>query len=232
MKTTYFKAINLFSQASTESLDTLSQFTQRHFYKKNNLLLDYDQSKNTFLYVVSGWIKLFKETNDGVEVIVDVITQNHYCGESFMFDATEREPYKALSISDVEFLTMPTYIIKRLIVTDHIFALHFLRATLEKQQHNNNHREHLTMQNATERIACFILRLLDSKKLTLELPYDKTLLASHLGMRPETFSRALKNLSKQCGVHVQGGNINIDHPDNLIRYVYEHCSNIYPCNLH
>ncbi len=92
--------------------------------------------------------------------------------------------------------------------------------------------EHLSIQNAAQRIGCFILRLCPIDKtedITINLPYDKALVAAKLGIRPETFSRALMKLRKSCNIEVNGDSIYIVNINTLNKYVCKQCSLIYPC---
>jgi len=52
----------------------------------------------------------------------------------------------------------------------------------------------------------------------LNLPYEKALIASRLGMQPESFSRALKRL-KPIGVEVRGDDVTITDIRSLCAYV-------------
>ena len=63
----------------------------------------------------------------------------------------------------------------------------------------------------------------------VKLPYDKTLVASKLGMQPETFSRALSKLKKNTGIEVQGSIITIPDFKMLSDYCCSVCSSEYPC---
>lgn len=232
----FFKDLPLFTLACSENLEMLAKSSKLLTYRKNQTF-SYERTKNIFIYVIKGWLKLFKETSDGVETIVDILGEGNYCGEHFIFDIAENEPYKAQSISHVKLLVIPIQNLRHVITHDHTFALNFLKHNLRKQQRLHIQREHLSTQNATDRIACFILRLCEAKSLPqktlkLTLPYDKTLLASQLGMRPETFSRALNNLKRKCGIHIKGGQIDINNLTTLINYVCHHCSNMNPCNVH
>ena len=52
----------------------------------------------------------------------------------------------------------------------------------------------------------------------MRLPYDKKLIASRLGMKPETFSRALAQL-RNHGVTIKGGDARIADLAVLHRHV-------------
>jgi hypothetical protein len=55
---------------------------------------------------------------------------------------------------------------------------------------------------------------------TFELPFDKSLIARRLGMKPETFSRALAKL-RGIGVETQGATVNVEDLDRLRAYCEE-----------
>ncbi len=54
--------------------------------------------------------------------------------------------------------------------------------------------------------------------MQLNLPYEKALIASRLGMQPESFSRALKQL-RPLGVEVRGDDVTISDIKALAAYV-------------
>lgn len=234
MKNTAFQQIEPFKQASSASINQLSQSAKRHVYKKNTILLDHCKATHTFLYVTNGWVKLFKESAEGEEIILDVLTKGHYCGDEFLFSAEEADAYSVQAATEVEVITLPLSAVKKLLVFDNGLLLGFLEQALKKQRHMHIETEHLNIQNAAQRIGCFILRLCDQhngQKMTVTLPYDKLLLASRLGMRGETFSRALKKLSKECNLKVHAQTVEITCRDQLVKYICPHCSKTFPCEI-
>jgi CRP/FNR family transcriptional regulator, transcriptional activator FtrB len=76
--------------------------------------------------------------------------------------------------------------------------------------------KNLKLRTATERVGCYVLAL--SKRQgtpdRAELPYEKNLIASELGLARESFSRALSALRKS-GVVVRGDTIDIRDPARL-----------------
>jgi hypothetical protein len=76
--------------------------------------------------------------------------------------------------------------------------------------------EHRTKCSSAHRL--FLLRLcnLDADgPIRLNLPYHKTLIASRLGMKAETFSRALAKLRQETGIRIKGAAVEIDTVDQL-----------------
>ena len=70
--------------------------------------------------------------------------------------------------------------------------------------------EHIKLLSAPQRIADFLLRLCPVREggCTIELPYEKALIANRLGMKPESLSRALGKL-RPLGVSVDRENVTI-----------------------
>jgi CRP/FNR family transcriptional regulator, dissimilatory nitrate respiration regulator len=70
--------------------------------------------------------------------------------------------------------------------------------------------EHMKLLTAPQRIADFLIRLCPKSEgpHSIELPYDKALLANRLGMKPESLSRALAKL-RQIGVTVDRESVTI-----------------------
>ncbi len=232
MQEFFFKKTPLFSAATPDTLRTLSQLAKRHSYKKGCLILNNKQASHTFLYVINGFLKIFKESTNGEEVIVDILSKDHHCGEYFIFQPNQDEAYHAQAITDVEIFTLQISPLRKLITGDHQLTLQFLQYTLQKQQDLNMEVEHLTIQSAIQRIGCFILRISElshGQNVKLHLPYDKVLLASRLGMRAETFSRALAKLCAQCDITIEGDILHIGDIHTLACNICLHCSKIFPC---
>jgi len=232
MKTIYLQKIDFLNGASTQSLDKVSKISKQHFYKKGVTILNQRQSTVTFLYVIQGWIKIFRESISGEEILVDIIGQHQSCGEPFLFDRDINDTYTVQSISNIEIITIPIHKLKNIMLTDNMLTLSILEKALQKQRRFYMDFEHLLIQNAAQRIGCFLLRLCDQTNntdITLRLPYDKVLLASHLNMRAETFSRALIKLTTQCGLVLKKEGIYIPNLNTLSQYICLHCSKTFPC---
>ncbi|NQY43290.1 MAG: Crp/Fnr family transcriptional regulator [Legionellales bacterium] len=224
--------IELFSKLNPENIDRIVKSSTKKFYKKGNIILNNTLIINNFLYVINGWVKFFNICEDGEESIIDILTKNNFHGEQFIFQKPlNNNCYSSNAITNVEALIIPLYIIKECINNNHKFSVNFLQTILEKQHNLNMEIEHLNLQNAVQKIGCFILRLcsINEGNTTVELPYNKTLLAARLGMQPETFSRALAKFHKQCNIDINKETVYIHDIEQIINHVCEHCTEGFPC---
>lgn|SRR3990167_509168 len=220
-----------FENLPFDVMQKIAEHTKLSYYKKGTLIFNAYEANLHFIYLNKGWVKLFRNSNDGAEIIVDILHDNHYAGENFIFDKTTLL-YEAEALSDIECLLIPIDCLKQIIKENHQFSLNLLTLSLQKQQKLTLEVEHLTIKNATERMGCFLLRLCTLKKsndITIQLPYDKSLLASRLGMRAETFSRALNKICHACDIHINGDILHIQTLDKLIAFVCQKCSQTFPC---
>ena len=224
-------SIALFQSLPSDVLTKLSQAARLQYFKKGTLLFDETKASHYFIYAIKGWVKLYRTAADGSEVIIDVFNDNQYAGEIFLFEENGRS-YCVEAIYDLELMVIPIEQLKLFITEYHSLSLVLLKATLNKQNKLIMEVEHLSIKNAMQRLGCFLLRLCTLQKtedITIKLPYDKSLLASRLGIRPETFSRALSKLCDEYNIQVNGDVLKFKSIIDLASHVCEHCSKTFPC---
>lgn len=221
----------LFKGVSDETLARFSQEGRLFQYPKGKLLYLQDDEAKSFYLIVRGWVKLFRETIEGTEAVIDVLTNGHLLGKSAVFN-NGLHGASAECVEEVQLISFPIRLLKQAIEEDPKLALNMLTSMSAHRRQQGREIEHLNIQNAPQRIGCFLLRLCPLNKeteITLHLPYDKTLIAARLGMKPETFSRALAKLKGETGIHIHGSTVKIHDMQALVSYTCSHCSSTFPC---
>lgn len=226
------RANALFKNCSDAFFESLSGAVDIKKHSKGHLLFVTGDPAGRFFLIQSGWVKLFRETLDGSQAIVDIFTAGHLFAETAIFE-NDQYPYSAEAVEPCEIISLPLAILKKEIETNNKLALDMLASMARYRHQQQQEIEHRALQNAPQRIGCFLLRLANQDKtgpVKIQLPYDKMLVASRLGMQPETFSRALNKLKEKTGIKINGATIEMDSLDQLARYSCSACSSEFPCN--
>jgi CRP-like cAMP-binding protein len=224
--------IDFFAAIPEEWLKGLHNLGRVQKFSKGQVLATQGDPAEFFYMIESGWVKLFRETLDGDEVIIDVLPQGYVFGETSMFEDGQYS-YGVEIIENCSLKAYPLNPLKEYVESNPEIALAMLRHLTQKGKMKDREIEHLTVMNAPQRIGCFLLRLCKVKQpapILLHLPYDKTLIASRLGMQPETFSRALNRIQADTGIKVSGSSVEISDLGKLITYTCIACSNVFPCD--
>ncbi len=226
------KTINIFKSLDDEqAIERLGQGVVESKQPKGKVFFIHGDEATRFYYIKSGWVKLFRETLDGDQAVVDILPQGHIFGETSIFEQ-DVYPYSAEAVEPCVILSFPLTNLKAEIENNNKLALAMLNAMAKYRRQQDQEIEHRVIQNAPQRIGCFLLRLVQQDSngvVKIHLPYDKTLLASRLGMQPETFSRALSKLKKQTGIRVTGSTIEMDSINSLVQFSCSACSSEFPC---
>ena len=216
------RGASLFSNLSDQEIACFADAAQARTYKKGKILYLQDEPADFFYVICGGWIKLFHATAEGEEVVIDMLTTGHMVGENALFEQG-RQTCNAEVIEDVHLLSIPSKLLKEQIRVSPAVALSMLSSM------SRHHRRHYgeialnAMQSAPQRIGCFLLRLCPrttNKDIVIHLPYDKALIASTLGMKSATFSRAVNILRQKTGIRISGSRVEIDSTERLIKFVY------------
>jgi len=223
--------IPLFQGGSDLFLKALDTDSRVHSHEKGKVLFLHEDPAESFFIIRTGWIKLFRETLDGAQSIVDILTAGQIFGETALFE-NDQYTYSAEVVEKAEVIHIPMSILKSEIESNNALALNMLSSMARYRKQQDQEIEHRTIQNAPQRIGCFLLRLANQDEtgsFQISLPYDKTLVASRLGMQPETFSRALSKLKEKTGIRVKGSVIEVDNLNQLTDFSCAACSSEFPC---
>ncbi|MBO6505880.1 MAG: Crp/Fnr family transcriptional regulator [Kordiimonadaceae bacterium] len=222
----------LFKGASEDTIGKLSAAGQVLKLDKGEALFMQEDPAEWFYIMLSGWVKLFRETMDGAEAVIDMATRGELVGETAIFE-DGMHSYCAAAAEKVEVLRLPSSLLKKAVNDEQPVALSMLSSMSRHRKRQSREIESLTLQNASQRIGCFLLRhcnQLEEDQIDLQLPYDKSLIAARLGMKSETFSRALNKLRQETNIEVKGSMVQIPSIDVISTYSCSACSNEFPCS--
>lgn len=229
----FLKSVPFFYGFDDSDIKNLLNNTKCKNYNKNRMLLLHGDASEYLYVIVEGWVKLFQETPGGKESIVGLYTIGDTFGRRACLSEGSKHPYNAQIVEDSIILEMPTRDIRNLLKSNNNLAFAMLASMSRHIGRLELQLEHHTVMNASQRIGCLLLKLAMGQKAgkaTLNLPNNKTLLASHLGMQRETFSRTLNGLEK-AGVHTKGGNVVVEDLTKLRNHACSSCSNSGICEV-
>ena len=176
-----------------------------------------------FYIVLDGLVKLFKNNSEGKELILEMMRPNQALSpDSILFNSTFLNSAQIVENSQV--LIIPKQSFTSQIKNNLNLAENVMTSIARRSLALARHLSDLALKNVAERICLFLLDLFneegDKKIGSIKLPYDKSLIASYLGMKPETFSRGLNQLKEQNLIRVEKNLITVLQP--LDFYVEEY----------
>lgn len=166
------------------------------------LFMQGDPTTNCYI-VLDGWVKLYRLTRDGGEAVVSVFSRGQSFAEAAVF-SMETYPVAAEAVSSTRLLRISRDALHQKVRENPEFALSILASTSLHLKQLVQQVEQLKMHTGAQRVARFLTSLCprDEGSCTIGLPYDKTLIAGRLGMKPESLSRAFARL-RSIGVRVE-----------------------------
>lgn len=177
---------------------------------KGATLFTQDTPADRFHVLLSGWVKLYRVSPEGEEAVVGVVAPGESFAEAAMF-SSGRYPVGAEAVDRSRLLAFARSDLMRIMEEDSSVALAMLASLSVRLRGLVGMIEQLQARSAPKRAGAFFLRLAPDGAegaVTVALPFDKGLIAKRLGMRAETFSRALRRL-REIGVSAEGGVIAI-----------------------
>ncbi|MCF6292358.1 MAG: nitrate- and nitrite sensing domain-containing protein, partial [Robiginitomaculum sp.] len=189
------QALPAFAKLQDEELSSLLSYADIREVEKGKLLFLQSEPLSRMYLILFGWVKLFKGTETGEEAVLQMLC----AGDSIMEASVFLDIPSAASAQCVEdsiLLSLPAPVVRQVLKENSAFALNMVGSLSMRSQNLIQQIEHSRLRKASERVGWFLLKLglnESSENATcIQLPYDKSLIASYLDMTPETFSRTLK----------------------------------------
>ncbi|MBK8175302.1 MAG: Crp/Fnr family transcriptional regulator [Rhodospirillales bacterium] len=221
--TAVMRAAALFRGLGNDALHTLLTGAWVRNLDPGGILFLQGEAADRFFLLLDGWIKLYRLSADGSETIVTIVAPGETFADAASF-GSGAYPVCAEAVTPARALGLSLVVIRSSIQDNPDIAFAMLGSLSFRLRHLVEQIEQLQMKSAAQRLAAFLLRLCPQGGpqapggCALSLPLPKALIARRLGMRPETFSRAMLSLRK-VGVIQQGATVEISEIVTLRAFI-------------
>ncbi len=211
----------LFANVKEETVRDFAKQVYVQDFARHTDLFEAGDPADCFFLIVKGWVKLYRLSREGDEIIINVVAPSETFAEAAVFCESRQYPVNAQAVEDTTVLKIPRELFIEKIRKDNEFALRVLGTISTQQRYLVRQLEQVTARSAPQRIGAFLLKFCppetEQSGVTIDLPYDKSLIAARLSIQPETFSRGLAKLGSY-GVQAQGRSVQINNPQVLADY--------------
>lgn len=194
-----------------ETLDRLAGQAVLHRVPQGSILFEQAETPAFAQFLVRGNVELLA-VRGTEEALVELVRPVDLLLPAAVLN---RQPYllRARVLDEVHLLMIQAEAFRRGVTADHALCLAVLACQAAQFRRQVKHVKNTKLRSAEERVASYLLRLLeDAAGTSARLPMEKRLIASQLGMTRETFSRTLAALHRH-GLRVEGDVVLVENPD-------------------
>ncbi|MDN3519467.1 cyclic nucleotide-binding domain-containing protein [Aquisalimonas lutea] len=188
-------------------------------YAEARLLFRQGNTAQTFFVVLAGWVKAYRLQPDGSETVVMIFGVGDTVAEAAIFDDA-RYPVSAEALPGSRLLAIPARDFLSLIEREPRVAVPIIASLSRRLRMLVSDLEASRGAPTHHRLARLLHGLAPRSEgpVTLQLPFEKSLLALRLGMTPASLSRAFARL-RSYGVVTRGSEVRIEAVEWLHRLV-------------
>lgn len=209
----------LFSSLLPEEWQQLVSSVRIRDIKAHDLLFAQGDDAVAFYFVVAGAVRLYRLSPTGDEKVIEILMPGSTFAEAVVF-LGGRYPVYAAALVDTKLVEIPTSHFLSLLETNRTIALRMLAGMSARLHQLINDVQALSLETAGQRVAGYILEQFpkDVASADIHIPIHKNVLASRLGVKPETFSRVLATLRGAGLIAVAGNDIHVPDRAALERW--------------
>lgn len=212
------KQSHLFTRLTDVQLDRVYRHSQVVKLEEGQLLFAQGEEVTNFYLVLSGKMKLYRVSPDGQEKIIEIVPQGGLFAEALMFMDQPHYPVSSAALSATTVIGIDANDFKDML-RDSVETCLLLLGNMSFRLRQLVHEiDTLTLHSGTCRVASYLLQHAPDDRESFELDTAKGVIAARLSVKPETFSRIIKNLRGEGVISIDGSKITIHNRDALKEY--------------
>ena len=189
--------------------ELLPHLTRRELTVGAHLFLR-GEPAGAFFVMLGGVIKLYRLSMNGQEKVMRLVRTGRSFAESVMFSPDPRYPVSALALQASQVVAIEREAYLRVLRGSFDTWCAIMAQMTARIYAHWDEIEGLSLHRSRARVAQYLLALRSNvKESRLDLPLRKSVIASQLGLAPETFSRALRALIDRNLIAVDESRIEI-----------------------
>lgn len=207
---------HLLSSLTDAQLEQVRKHSQLSALEEGKALFYQGDEVTCFYYVLSGKIKLFRVSPEGKEKVVDIVEKGDTFAEALMFMDHPHYPVNATALTSSTVLGINSHHFKSML-RESVDTCFLLMGSMSARLRSLIQEiDTLSLNTGTVRIVSYLLRNSPKDSDSFELNIAKSVIASRLSVKPETFSRILKNLHEQNILTINGRKVTIHDREALL----------------
>ena len=205
------RGINLFEALDSRQLRMVIGSTRVVRLGDGERLFDHGQPARQFFHLRSGQLKLFRTSPSGGEKIIEIIQPKETFAQAVMFmEPSGGYPVSAEALLPSVLLGFDSQVMRGVLRESVDTCFRVLASMSRRLRQQVDEIERLTLHSAVSRLAGYLVEQVPggvpvSSEVHLTAP--KNIIASRLGIQPETFSRVAARLMRDGLIRVRGQDV-------------------------
>ena len=206
----------LFSGLTGEQFEQVAAHATHVDLDEGKWLFSQGDPARRFFFVLEGQVRLFRLSPEGDEKVIEIVSPGQTFAEALMFLNAPRYPVCSAALEPARLIAIDSRAFSAMLreSVDTCFVL--LGALSQRLRGLIGEIDNLTLHTAKSRVARYLLAHVPEDRRAFELDVRKSVLASRLSVKPETFSRVIKQLSQDSVILVHGGHFTVVDREELI----------------
>ncbi|MCJ8170829.1 Crp/Fnr family transcriptional regulator [Atopomonas sediminilitoris] len=212
---------HLFEPLSAAQMSQLLEHARIVNLDKGQPVFRQGELAESFFFVIDGCIKIFRITPDGQEKVFEACNRGQTFAEAMTFMDTPHYVANAQAVEPTQLLQLSNQHYLQLISQNPDLAKALLARLSMRLHQRLNELETLSLKNATHRVVRYFLaqiRATQDAQPAFDLAVSKQLVAGHLAIQPETFSRVIHRMQDDGIIELDGRHIRVLHRQALEDY--------------
>lgn len=216
--------IPLFADLEPAEIDLLYRLVKTRVYSKGAIILQEDDPGEAMFMIVSGRAKVVHLSEDGREIILDILGQGDFFGEMALLDQEPRSA-NVTAVGLTELLVLERSVFLDQVKRAPAIAIKMLIELSRRLRRADEKIQDLVLLDVYGRVARTLLRLARLQGKPLEDGFIITRRPTHqeladmIGASRETVSRVLADLNRRGVVRSNGRMLIIEKGEEMLRRV-------------
>lgn len=200
---------HLFERLPVALFEQVCQLANRRKVESGAVLFHQGAPAERFYLLLEGQIALTRSLQEGQEKLAEVIAPGECFAEALMFNGSPLYPVTATAFRNSELVSIDAVHFRSLLEGQPGICLELLGSMSIRLHQRLNEIDTLTQASASRRVARYLCQQVQADGEQIQLKVPKRLIASQLGIQPETFSRTLHRLAENGLIDMERRTIRI-----------------------
>lgn len=200
----------VFSFLDDPSVEDLCDHKEEQFFRKGEVINHEGEKINTFKYLKSGLVKLYRRTSSGDEQVITITRPFEFVSNMSIF-SEERYQYSVSALEDSVVCMVKLDFIKELFLKNGGFAMGLLTKISRINDKIIAQTLDIRQKNLVGRVAFVLLYFTNEiyKSRVFDLPVSRKEIADYIGMSTANVIRTLSDFKKEGIIRVFGKTIEV-----------------------